>query len=801
MMLGHGGDYSRFIRGVFAWLLPASILLMGADAAALPAVQTLTAARFVASAQPTPPADEGVAITLPDAWEVSRPRESGYGWYLIDWTLSSPPAVTQALYLTATTLQAEVFVNGATLGSTGALDGPRPRGVDQAHAFVLPSSLLHAGANRIAIRVYSPNAGEGGFGPITAGPAAEIHDQAYADLLKYVVGPAIVSATIVVLGLIIVVLWLRRRDPAYALFGFAAVIWGLHTAASMLPAPLLPQPHWTIWWHVVYIAFVGMLCLFCLLFAGATWLLYRRFVIAFTVATAPALYIASYFNVLGQATLYARAVAIGLVVIALAAVARYAIRIRNAESVLLFATGAISTAFGMHDWILSRNPLEIRPLWLVPYAALSFLMLVAWILVDRFVRALNEAERVNVDLERRVAEKSAALTVQLAETRAARDSAEIANRAKSRFLAAASHDLRQPLHALGLFVGALAERVNDVESAALVHKVNNSVSALEILFAALLDISKLDAGAIEPKVQPTPLDPLFDRIVNDFAPEALERGLKLAVVPTTEVVQSDSVLLERIVRNLVANALNHTQRGGVVVGCRRRGQHIGIEVWDSGPGIARSEQQRIFEEFYQIGNKERDRSRGLGLGLAIVRRLADLLGHEIEVRSQPGRGSVFGVWARRAVDLAPIERHSPADAALTPLQRRRVMVVDDEAPIREGMETLLRSWGCVALVAADTAGAISIAGAHERPDALLVDYRLREGMDGLRAIALLREALGGDIPAILISGESSVEELARIKRSGLLLLHKPVMPAKLRSALAFVLAQEGEERVPGGDSA
>jgi hypothetical protein len=322
-MPGHIADYSRLLRRVCAWLLPASMLAAGAHAAVLPAVQTLTTARFVASAQPTPPAGGGLTITLPDAWEVSRPTVSGYGWYLIDWTLPSMPSATQALYLTATTLQAEVFVNGATLGSTGALDGPRPRGVDQSRAFVLPSSLLHAGANRIAIRVYSPNAGEGGFGPISAGPAAAIHDQAYADLMKYVVGPAIVSVTIVVLGLIIVVLWLRRRDPAYALFGFAAIIWGVHTAASMLPAPLLPQPHWTIWWHVVYIAFVGMLCLFCLAFAGATWHLYRRVVIVFTIATAPALYIASAFNVLAHATLYALAAAIGLVLIALAAVARY----------------------------------------------------------------------------------------------------------------------------------------------------------------------------------------------------------------------------------------------------------------------------------------------------------------------------------------------------------------------------------------------------------------------------------------------------------------------------------------------
>ena len=270
--------------------------------------------------------------------------------------------------------------------------------------------------------------------------------------------------------------------------------------------------------------------------------------------------------------------------------------------------------------------------------------------------------------------------------------------------------------------------------------------------------------------------------------------MKLAVVPTDAVVQSDPLLLERVMRNLMANALRYTERGGVVIGCRRRGDCVGIEVWDSGPGIAPDEHKRIFEEFYQIGNPERDRSRGLGLGLAIVRRLADLLGHEIELRSRVGRGSVFGIWAKRAAAPVSADRLASPGFIVTSLQQRRVIVVDDEAPIREGMETLLRSWGCVPVVAADPQEAIAVANHHAPPDALLVDYRLRGELDGLQAVARLREALGREIPAILISGESSVEELARIKQSGLLLLHKPVMPAKLRSALAFVLAGETIQR-------
>ncbi|MEO7500979.1 MAG: ATP-binding protein [Casimicrobiaceae bacterium] len=774
---------------VLRFALATLLFTHGLPAHAMTDLATLDAARFVASQSPLPPQDAGTAIALPDPWVETRPEFTGPAWYLLDWMLADEPTQTFGLYLTTTTLPAEVFVNGVSIGSTGALTGRRPRSWEVSQAFVLPDGIVRAGHNRIAVRVYSAAPGVGAFGRIETGPASSIRAQAYADLIKYVVAPALVSVTMIVVGLLIVVLWTRRRDPSYLLFGSAAMIWGLHTATSLLPAPLLPQPHWAVWWHVVYLAFVGLLCLFCLRFAGVTWRPYRNFVIAFTLALAPLLYASSRLDWLGEATTVARFVGIAMVVVALAAVARYAIAIRNAESVLLFVTGAISTAFAVHDFMAAQDPYQIRPLWLVPYASLAFLMLVGWILVDRFVRALNVAERANAQLEQRVTEKSAALAAQLAQTRLARDDALAANRAKSRFLAAASHDLRQPLHALGLFAGALNERVRDAGDAALVRKINTTVESLDTLLSALLDVSKLDAGAIVPRIQPTPIDPLFERIANDFAPEAIERNLRLAVVPTRASVLSDPVLFERVLRNLVANALRYTTSGGVVVGCRRRRGRLCVEVRDTGPGIPDGEQARIFEEFYQIGNPERDRTHGLGLGLAIVQRLCDLLGHTIELNSAPGRGSTFRVCMEPARTPPSVEQATPADARLTPLQQRTIVVVDDEAPIREGMRELLATWGCAAIVAADAEEAIALARNGPAPDALLVDYRLREGLDGVRAIEQMRCAWGKDVPAVLISGASSPEDLARIKASGLVLLHKPLMPAKLRSALAFVLAR------------
>jgi signal transduction histidine kinase len=435
--------------------------------------------------------------------------------------------------------------------------------------------------------------------------------------------------------------------------------------------------------------------------------------------------------------------------------------------------------------------------WLVPYAAVFFLTLFGWVLVDRFVRALNAAERANAALEARVQEKSAALVRQLAVTEtarrnadelrqqaeAARSRAEAADRAKSRFLAAASHDLRQPLHALGLVAATLGERSSDAGTRSSVERIRALVASLEALLSSLLDVSKLEAGAIVAAPRDFPLDPLFARIANDFAPEASDAGLVFLVLPTRRFARSDPLLLERILRNLVANALKYTKRGGVLVGCRQRGSGLSVEVWDTGPGIPAAEQGRIFEEFYQIGNPGRDRSQGLGLGLAIVRRLAGLLGHDVEVRSRVGRGSMFRVRVPEGVarEARPIEAADPQPGVLA---GRRVLVVDDEASVREAMVDALAAWGCQGSA---FARALDVPPDASPPDAMIVDYRLAGGTDGLAAIAELRARFGRAIPALLVSGESSVAGIARIRASGIPLLHKPVPPARLRAALQFVL--------------
>ncbi len=382
---------------------------------------------------------------------------------------------------------------------------------------------------------------------------------------------------------------------------------------------------------------------------------------------------------------------------------------------------------------------------------------------------------------------------------AARNQAEIANRSKTQFFAAASHDLRQPLHALGLFAAALSERVHDPEVLRVVNSINASVEALETLFNELLDISKIDAGVIKATPASFTVQSLFDRLRMDLEAEAFEKGLRLRFVPATAYVFTDQVLSERILRNLISNALRYTRAGGVLVGARRRGDSVSLEVWDTGVGIPPDQVERVFEEFYQIGNPERNSKKGLGLGLSIVKRLVNLLGAAVTVQSRPGRGSVFRVRVPAGVPPAPqaTPRRSAAPLA-TDLTGTRVLVVEDESAVLEGMKVLLEGWGAEVFACGATAEAVdATARLLGGPDLLIVDYRLREGATGTQAIRALRERFGREIPAIIVSGSTTPIHMEEARAMNAHMLLKPVMPAKLRTLIAFKLKEGNVARVHG----
>jgi two-component system, sensor histidine kinase len=380
--------------------------------------------------------------------------------------------------------------------------------------------------------------------------------------------------------------------------------------------------------------------------------------------------------------------------------------------------------------------------------------------------------------------------------------AEEANRAKSRFLAAASHDLRQPVHALGLFIGALRRVVMPVEGQRLIEQIEESALAMDGLFSALLDISQLDAGIVEVHRQSFPMGALLERICRDHEAEATAKGLSLVWAKSTAVVDCDPVLLERILRNLVANAVRYTDHGRVLVGCRRRGAAIAIQVLDTGPGIPSDQQDRIFQEYYQLGNPERDRSKGLGLGLAIVRRLADLLECDVTLRSRvghdfreghdsrEGHGSCFEVSVPMATGAIPARKAAP-DATSGALAHGFIVVIDDEFAIRNAMAALLTGWGHETIVVGSGDEAIrqlSIRG--QRPDLIICDYRLRDDENGIRVIERLRSAYSEAIPAMLVTGDTAPDRLAEAKASSLLLLHKPVSNGKLRAAIVHLIARD-----------
>ena len=370
-----------------------------------------------------------------------------------------------------------------------------------------------------------------------------------------------------------------------------------------------------------------------------------------------------------------------------------------------------------------------------------------------------------------------------------KERADQANRAKSNFLASASHDLRQPIHALGLFIGALRGQPMSDEANRLVDHISGSVTAMDDLFASLLDISKLDAGVVQPAIEAMALAPLLERLCRDHAGDAAAKAVELRHVRCDVVVYSDPILLERVLRNIISNAVRYTDAGRILVGCRHREAEISIEVWDTGRGIAPHQQQQIFEEFYQIDNPERDRSKGLGLGLAIVKRIAPLIGSTLRFDSQPFRGSVFRLSVPRALDglLAPAAETPLIGAMRTGL----ILVIDDEIAIQQAMSTLLTSWHHRVFVAGSLEEMlVQLADCYDKPDLIISDFRLRGSATGLHAIQQLYDYYNDEIPAMLITGDTAPDRIAEAQAGGLLLLHKPLSNSKLRAAIARLMASQ-----------
>lgn len=406
-------------------------------------------------------------------------------------------------------------------------------------------------------------------------------------------------------------------------------------------------------------------------------------------------------------------------------------------------------------------------------------------------QGLNETtenlQKERAGLQLRIDEATLAL-------REKKEAAERASQDKSHFLAVASHDLRQPLHALGLYIAELQHKVSGAEQQHLVGRVEQSVEALSTLLNALLDISKLDAGTIVPQLQTCAVGAMLDRVAADYQMLAGIKNIRLIVRPCAEYISSDPQLLERILMNLVGNAIRYTYpHGCVMVACRRRGNSLRIEVRDNGVGISRTDQDNIFREFFQVSQQQTDTNKGLGLGLAIVDRLVKLLGYRLELRSAPGKGSVFALevpLARR-----PGKSSSAAQTLSGPgqgleeslLTGKRLLVVDDDPMVLSSTASILASWGCIVSTAASLAQVRQFLRDGEAWDFIISDYQLGNRESGIDIVAMVRQHYGRQIPCVLISGDTSPAILKLASVSGHHLLHKPVRPAKLRSLIIYLL--------------
>ncbi len=391
---------------------------------------------------------------------------------------------------------------------------------------------------------------------------------------------------------------------------------------------------------------------------------------------------------------------------------------------------------------------------------------------DELNNALSNLERVNAELS------------------SARDIAERANRFKTRFFTAVGHDLLQPLHAARLTLSELTEAQLAPESQRLAGNIAHALGSIEDLLATILDISKLEAGAFTPNIQPVVLGDVFEQLAVSTEPSSRNKGLSLRIRPTSLTVQSDPLMLRRILQNLLANAVHYTQRGGLLIAARPRGSNVSIEVWDTGPGIAPAEQERIFEEFQRGAASERAGGAGFGLGLAIVKRMSEALQHPVELRSRVGRGTRFSLLVPRATAAAPrLAALSSTLLSTEPgLLARRLIVIDNDLTVLGAMQTLLTRWGADVHLARDLddIAAIIADGAFE-PAAVLADYHLDGGVLGLAAVARIRERFGKAIPSILITADRSEATADEARRADCELLHKPVRPAELRALLQHLL--------------
>ncbi|MBI2734776.1 MAG: response regulator [Aquabacterium sp.] len=776
----HERAATPWLRRCLAWLLWTTLWAMGtAHAAPTFIVNQATLSQGTCAEQ-----QEGRTVKLPDDWRELGIKPPAVGCYRTRLYMPRSPVVPWALRIDRLPGNHRVTVNGIQL-STRHMEGTNITSMATLPYLIeLPVNVLLAGDNDIEIDVRMNPFRKPGISPMQAGPLTDMRDDfdRWAGLTVDL--PQTLNMSVAGMALFLLLAWRARpRDVIFGYFGCLMLVMCGRNALYFVETISWPA-------HVV------------------DWFFFAAQAVSTYYV---ALFGLSYANVSLNKLLWPlRLMGFGFPVIGLVAMGTpYLDTLRLIAYPILMITGvwvvsrvvqtawtrhwleAIAMTLGpvgtfisvAHDYLFLTPYLDVTALYWTPYCVPIIFLGFALTLMRKFIDAMNLAERMNITLEERVAERTRAL--------------EAANQSKTRFLAAASHDLRQPTAAIGLLVSLLRQQAKDPGVKDLTNMLDEAVSSMESLLVGLLDISKLDAGAVKPEFQSVGLHDVFQAVRVHEKSAADAKGLRLRFrlprgVPGSQLmVLTDPMLLHSVLRNLVANAIRYTHSGGVLVAARRRGKHrLRIEVWDTGIGIAPDQLDRIFEEFYQVGNAARDRNRGIGLGLAIVRRTASVLGEQVTVKSRLGRGSCFAI--ELPLNLVASKRIEAPAAPTQPLTGRVIWLVEDDILLRRAIGEMLHSWGARTRTWPDGESLLDELPAllndgdeEDLPDTLVTDYRL-PGINGLHLVQTLGVHLrsqGHQLHSIIISGDTDPAEIARLNASGQEVLSKPFRSERLLERL------------------
>ncbi|WP_269532191.1 hybrid sensor histidine kinase/response regulator [Chitinimonas sp. BJYL2] len=757
-----------FWRRWLCYLLPALLSLV--------AVATHAQDSIVASARfwPTACAERsgpGQDVALPNLLNLKALRLPTPVCYEIPVTLAATPDSTWTLTLRRVSRDYAIRLNGQLISARGKAAGPLPTRLGFTDTLVETSpAWWRQGNNVVQIEMMAGIWSRAGLSTLHIGPDKQVRSAFEQQHFFNRDLPQAINLACGLLAILTLLIWYwRPRERALAYFSLLFLLGSLRNWYYYADSPLISATfnHWffyaaQVWTSALLLLFTATLC-----HRDGRRLIQQ----VITVATLLSLLAIAAVDTVWLVRLRTATYPLLIGTIPLSIWWLYRAGRQTNQRLLFGVMAGLLVVFvsTIQDYLVVTNQRGLDGEYWLPYSMPIVLTTFAIYQLRRMVAALGAVEQQADELEAKVSERTLALAN--------------AGAKKTRFLAAASHDLRQPMHAISLLVGLLDNRLPQRQFDQVLGQLKDGVRAMESLLKGIMDLSRLDAGGVQPKISSFALGPMLAMVVQSESAHAAERGLTLRARPCPYWVQSDPILLERIVRNLLGNAIRYTRRGGVMVACRRRGTQLLLQVWDTGIGIEPAQQTAIFDEFYQVPGVSRDRAQGLGLGLSIVNQYSQLLGHPLGLVSRPGRGSCFSI----TLPLAPVNPALPQTAVSETfdLTGHFILLIDDDERIREATSLLLRSWGCHVDTARDLASAREALDRHLRaPDLLLVDFRLDQGLRGPDVITALRSELEEDVPAIIISGDVSIDGFWQADGAAPQVLHKPLHPAELRQALA-----------------